>query len=63
MTLSELGALMVRLGADTAINLDGGGSSSFLYRPAGGAAVTNRPSDGWWRPVGSQLAVVLRPGG
>ena len=60
MTLPELGALMLRLGAHTAINLDGGGSSSFLYRPAHGAAVTNRPSDGSWRPVASQLAVVLR---
>jgi len=60
MTLSELGALMLRLGAHTAINLDGGGSSSFLYRPARGAEVTNRPSDGGWRPVANQLAVVLR---
>lgn len=60
MTLSELGALMLRLGAHDAINLDGGGSSSFLYRPAGAAALTNRPSDGSWRPVASQLGVVLR---
>ena len=60
MTLSELGALMLRLGAHTALNLDGGGSSSFLYRPAGGVPVTNRPSDGSWRPVASLLAVVLR---
>ena len=60
MTLPELGALMIRLGAHTALNFDGGGSSSFLYRPAGGATVTNRPSDGSWRPVANQLAVVLR---
>jgi exopolysaccharide biosynthesis protein len=60
MTLAELGALMRRLGAHTAVNLDGGGSSSFLYRPARGAEVTNRPSDGGWRPVANQLAVVLR---
>ena len=60
MTLLELGALMIRLGAHTAVNLDGGGSSSFVYRPARGAEVSNRPSDGAWRPVASQLAVVLR---
>ncbi|HUH11698.1 MAG TPA: phosphodiester glycosidase family protein, partial [Longimicrobiales bacterium] len=60
MTLPELGALMRRLGAHTAVNLDGGGSSSFLYRPARGAEVSNRPSDGGWRPVANQLAVVLR---
>lgn len=59
MTLPELGALMLRLGAHDAINLDGGGSSSFLYRPAGGAALANRPSDGSWRPVANQLGVVL----
>ena len=60
MTLPELGALMIRLGAHTAVNLDGGGSSSFVYRPAAGSEVMNRPSDGFWRPVASQLAVVLR---
>ena len=60
MTLPELGTLMIRLGAHTAMNLDGGGSSSFVYRPAAGSEVTNRPSDGSWRPVASQLAVVLR---
>lgn len=60
MTLSELGALMLRLGARDAINLDGGGSSSFLYRPAHAPALTNRPSDGSWRPVANQLGVVLK---
>ena len=60
MTLTELAALMMRLGARNAINLDGGGSSSFVYRAAGGAEVTNRPSDGFWRPVANQLAVVVR---
>jgi exopolysaccharide biosynthesis protein len=60
MTLAELGALMIRLGARDAINLDGGGSASFLYRPTGGPTVTNRPSDGSWRPVANQLGIVLR---
>lgn len=60
MTLSELGALLIRLGARDAINLDGGGSASFVYRPAGGEPVSNRPSDGAWRPVGNAIGVVLR---
>lgn len=59
MTLSELGALMLRLGARNAINLDGGGSSSFLYRPSRGDTLANRPSDGTWRPVANQLGIVL----
>ena len=59
MTLVELGALMLELGAHDAINLDGGGSSSFVYRPADAPAVTNRPSDGDWRPVANQLGIVL----
>lgn len=60
MTLVELGALLLRLGAHDAINLDGGGSSSFLYRPAAGEPVTNRPSDGDWRPVANHLGIVLK---
>jgi exopolysaccharide biosynthesis protein len=63
MTLLELAALMRELGAHDAINLDGGGSASFVYRPAGAPAVTNRPSDGDWRPVANQLGIVLRPAG
>jgi exopolysaccharide biosynthesis protein len=61
MTLVELGALMRELGAHDAINLDGGGSSSFVYRPVGAPPITNRPSDGDWRPVANQLGIVLRP--
>lgn len=60
MTLEELGALLLRLGAHDGINLDGGGSSSFLFHPAKGAAVENRPSDGAWRPVANHLGIVLR---
>jgi hypothetical protein len=60
MTLEELGALMLRLGAWDAVNLDGGGSSSFLYIPPNGPAVRNRPSDGDWRPVANAFGVVLK---
>jgi len=60
MTLPELADLMISLGAEAAINLDGGGSSSFVFRMPDGREITNRPSDGRWRPVGSSLGVYLR---
>ena len=41
MTLAEAAALMIRLGVTDAINLDGGGSTSFVV----GGRVANRPSD------------------
>lgn len=58
MTLPELGDLMIELGAVDALNLDGGGSTSFWYMPAGAAAPTvNRPSDGKFRLVANQIGV------
>ncbi len=58
MTLSELAELMVSLGCREALNLDGGGSSTFfLY-----GQVANRPSDlSGERPV-SDAILVLPPG-
>jgi exopolysaccharide biosynthesis protein len=54
MTLDELAALFLRLGADHAINLDGGGSSALVVR----GAVLNRPSDPQGeRAVGNALAL------
>jgi hypothetical protein len=41
MTLAEAAGLMIGLGATDAINLDGGGSTSFVV----GGRVANRPSD------------------
>ena len=41
MTLAETADLMIGLGAIEAVNLDGGGSTTFTV----GGAVTNRPSD------------------
>ncbi len=61
-TLEELGALLLRLGAWDAVNLDGGGSSSFVYEPRDAPAVRNRPSDGRFRPVANAIGVVLGPG-
>ncbi len=53
MTLEELAALLLKLGAYDALNLDGGGSSS-LYLDG---KLLNNPSDGRERSVASALAV------
>ena len=50
VTLPELADLLLDLGADDAVNLDGGGSSSFVWLDDN-ALMTNRPSDGGFRPV------------
>ncbi len=54
MTCGELGSLMVDLGAYTALNLDGGGSSA-IWTDAYG--VLNDPSDGSERTVANHIAV------
>jgi hypothetical protein len=57
-TMKELGKLFQRLGADDALNLDGGGSSIMLARQSDGSlAVLNSPSDGHPRPVANGLEV------
>ena len=47
VTLAELAAIMQNFGADSAINLDGGGSTSLVLKdPATGVfAIANQPSD------------------
>ncbi len=58
MTLLELAELLGDLGADDALNLDGGGSSTMLARrPSGRLAVVNEPSDGAQRPVPNGLVL------
>ena len=57
-TLDEATELLLELGADGAINLDGGGSTTFALRCGTGACVANRPSDGRERPVPLALALV-----
>lgn len=54
LTLPELAALLVEVGACTAVNLDGGGSSALWLRDR----IVNRPSDGVERKVANHLAVV-----
>ncbi|HEV3402013.1 MAG TPA: phosphodiester glycosidase family protein, partial [Acidimicrobiales bacterium] len=55
MTLAEAARLMLDLGATEAINLDGGGSTTFVVR----GRVSNRPSEPpGERPVPSALVVL-----
>lgn len=56
VTLAQLADLMIEFGAWDAINLDGGGSSSFIHDD-GTERVTNRPSDGQFRAVANHLGV------
>jgi hypothetical protein len=61
-TMVELANLMVELGADRALNLDGGGSTTMVTkRPRGRIGVVNRPSDGFQRPVANALQVTYTP--
>jgi hypothetical protein len=70
ITLPDLADFLITKGAANALNLDGGGSSSFVYYadgPASGAGdsttaparrrIVNRPSDGSFRPVANHLGV------
>jgi exopolysaccharide biosynthesis protein len=57
-TMKELAKLFQRLGAEDALNLDGGGSSILVGRqPDGSLAVLSSPSDGHPRPVANGLEV------
>jgi hypothetical protein len=61
-TLVELATLMAELGAEEALNLDGGGSSTMGVTPPGeGLTVANTPSDGQERPVPNGLGLVWSP--
>lgn len=53
LTLTELAHVMAFLGAQDALNLDGGGSSTMVLR----GDLFNLPSDGRERPVGNALLV------
>ena len=56
MTLKELASLMLSLGCKEAMNLDGGGSSTFYL----GGKVLNSPSDGRQRSVANGLVLLRR---
>jgi hypothetical protein len=62
-TLRELADLLLSLGAEEALNLDGGGSSTMVStRPSGTVRVENSPSDGQQRLVPNGLELLHRPG-
>ncbi|HUF33687.1 MAG TPA: phosphodiester glycosidase family protein [Acidimicrobiales bacterium] len=58
LTLEEAADLLAELGASDGINLDGGGSSTFVGTCDVGPCVLNRPSDGRERLVPIALALV-----
>jgi len=61
-TMLELANLMADLGADEALNLDGGGSSTMVARGGKGRnRVVNVPSDGYLRRVANALEVTYTP--
>lgn len=60
MTCEQLAELMQELGAWTALNLDGGGSSTLWFDSLG---VVNEPSDGSERVVSNHLAVIAEETG
>ncbi len=62
MTVAEVADLMRNLGADSAVDLDGGGSSTLAAREPGDARVTvlNHPSDGTERSVPEGIGIFSR---
>lgn len=64
MNLYELGELMAQLGADDAINLDGGGSAEMVARMPGdtGTTILNSPSDGYERSDANGLGLFVAAG-
>lgn len=53
MSLSELADLMIELGCDQALNLDGGGSTTMVVK----GEIVNRPSEGTERAVSNALII------
>ena len=58
-TMHELAQIMLEAGCVMAINLDGGGSTTYASRPEGknDVEVVNRPSDGSERAISSALII------
>ncbi|WP_286723574.1 phosphodiester glycosidase family protein, partial [Pelotomaculum sp. PtaB.Bin117] len=55
----ELAELLVAMGADTALNLDGGGSTTMVAKHLGDTGLSNivQPEEGWQRPVTDSLGI------
>lgn len=60
MTNAEVATYLISRGVWNAVNLDGGGSSSFVWLKDDGTTAVNRPSDGVFRGVPSHLGIRLR---
>ena len=59
-SLADLAYIMASIGCTNALNLDGGGSSTFVLKDADGKFnVENSPSDGGLRKVADGLMVIL----
>ena len=58
-TMHELAQIMLEAGCVAAVNLDGGGSTTYAARPEGADAVSviNRPSDGSERSISAGLII------
>ncbi|MBR5286577.1 MAG: phosphodiester glycosidase family protein [Clostridia bacterium] len=58
--MEEIAQIMLDAGCVDAVNLDGGGSTTYMSKPAGSddIKVVNRPSDGYARSVSTSLVVV-----
>ena len=58
--MEEIAQIMLEAGCVDAVNLDGGGSTTYMSKPAGSDSirVVNTPSDGYARSVSTSLVVV-----
>lgn len=59
-SMEEIAQIMLDAGCVDAINLDGGGSTTYVSKPAGSdeLQITNRPSDGFARGVSNSIVAV-----
>jgi exopolysaccharide biosynthesis protein len=57
MSLPNLADVFLDFGVKDAVNMDGGGSTTFVVDFGAGPEVVNRPSDGGQRPVFSALCL------
>ncbi len=65
VTLAELGTFLIELGADSALNLDGGGSSTLVMENEGASTVLNAPFQARvpmnLRPVANHFGLYASP--
>ena len=59
-SMEEIAQIMLEAGCVQAVNLDGGGSTTYMSKPAGSDEidVVNRPSDGYERNVATSLVAI-----